>query len=470
MLDFFKKYRFWISILIVFLAIRIFIFVTFWEASAGRGGWENFYGLAQSAQAVLVGNFHETCDWHPPLYYFLTSVLLFVFSSQWSIYIFQIFLAFISLFFIYKTVRLYFNERIARWSVFLLAIEPFWAWNNFLLVSENLFTPLILAGIYYFFKFLKETAAKNIYFSAIYLALATLTRPNSLLITLALSFLLILIFILRRRLKLAEFLPFNWRRFLISLLIFNLLFFAILTPWLARNKIVYGRFTLANILYTNPYFYNLPPVIALQKNISFSEALKNLAAKADEKLGKNVGDQGDCRQFSKEEFRNDLDFYNKESRDFILANLPVYIKMHIVKATPFFLQSGVSDMWLGYTAKTEKPDMSDLILRGNLAAIKKVFSGGGAEIIVYFFATLFWAIASFALFFAFFYSYFKDKRKFIFFAVSFSIIIYGAMIGSPFIMARYRLPYFSLFIIPFVYVLSLIVAKIKKLYFSQNEK
>lgn len=462
MKNFCLKYKWWFVVIGAFLLMRFIVFFTFWQASINKGGWINFYKQAQPAYPVLAQNFHEICDWHPPLYYFITSVFLFLFKSQWSIYIFQIFLAFVSLIFIYKIAKLFFSEKVARWSVFILAIEPFWAWNNFLLVSENLFIPLIVAGIYYFLKFFKESVAKNICLSAVCLALATLIRPNSLLIVLALSFLLILIFIFRRQLKLTGIFLFNYRQLLIFLLLFNLLFFAILTPWMVRNKIIYGHLTLANILYTNPYFYNLPPVLAIQKNISFSEALKIVVVQAQEKLGVNVGDQGDCRQFSREKFKQDLDFYNKESRDFILTNWPIYIRMHIVKSAPFFLQSGVSDMWLGYTAQSQKPDMTALVLKADFSAIKKVFTEANSEIIIYILGTFFWGLSTIALLVATVYSYFKEKRKFVFFFFSFGIIIYGALIGSPFIMARYRLPFFALFIIPLVYLIDLIFIKFKK--------
>ena len=47
-----------------------------------------------------------------------------------------------------------------------------------------------------------------------------------------------------------------------------------------RNKIVYGEFTLANVLSENMFFYNLPPLISMQKNISYENAYRQIVDEA----------------------------------------------------------------------------------------------------------------------------------------------------------------------------------------------
>jgi 4-amino-4-deoxy-L-arabinose transferase-like glycosyltransferase len=299
---------------------RIVIFATFWQASLDKGGWQNFYNQTQPAAAVFLMKFHEVCDWHPPLYYFLTSVLLFVFKSQWAIYFVQIILAAVTVFLGYKIARLFFSEGIALISAFLLAIEPFWAWHNILLWSENLSIPFTLASFYFFLRFAKSGGRKNIILAAIFAGLDVLTRPNALLLLIFLFFWLIIIFLFRHWLGIEKLFWFNSRQILIAFLIFLSAFFIVLAPWVIRNKIVYGRFTPANILSTNVYFYNLPPFIAMRENISYDDAYRQLQNTAAKNLGENVGDQGDCRKFTKEEFSRQLDFYQSFSEQYILAN------------------------------------------------------------------------------------------------------------------------------------------------------
>src|SRR3989344_1940882 len=146
----------WIWIIIAFVLVRIIVFSSFCEASADNGVWNNFSAGAQPAQAELMQKFHEPCDWRPPLYYTFPSTALFLFKSQLSIYLFQLLLAFASLIIGYKIIRLFFSEKIAFWATLIWAIEPFWAWQNFQLASENLYMPIFLAAMFFCSIFLSK--------------------------------------------------------------------------------------------------------------------------------------------------------------------------------------------------------------------------------------------------------------------------------------------------------------------------
>jgi len=458
---FFIKYRSGIIVVAAFLLVRILVLVTFWQASQNKGGWNNFYNWAQSAPQVLLGKFHEICDWHPPLYYTFTSSILFLFKSQWFIYFFQLLLSLVTLWLVYKITRLFFSHKVSYIIALIIAVEPFWAWHNWLLVSENLFIPLLLAGFYLFFRFIKIGLSRNLNLAALFFGLATLTRLNSLFLTVFLSFLVMLLYILRFRLQLS-FLPnVGWKRLVSDLFIFNLIFFAVLTPWFIRNKIVYDRFTFANIVSTNYYYYNLPPLIALQKNISYNEALKSVENRAQESLGKNVGSQGNCQVFTKEEFNRQLDFYGDEAKKEILANFVPYLKIHLIKAIPYFFQSGYFDMYSAYSGEYSKPDITSAILKGDLNGIMQFFSAINLKLIIYLFEVAFWGLSSLAVFLAPIYAYFKDKEKFIFFIVGAAVIIFSALLTSPFVLVRYRLPNYIFFFISLVYILNVIISAIK---------
>ncbi len=416
-------------------------------------------------------NFHEPCDWHPPLYYFLASTLLWLFGSQWSVYLAQLVLSFLSVLLVYKISRLYFSEKISFIVAFILSIEPFWGWYTFLLTSENLSIPLFLAGLYFIFRFFKAEfrkegkfryVDKNILYSAFFLGLATLTRPNTLLLPFSLAVLMILLFIFKKPLKLVDNLPrLNTKEAFIYPAVFIFIFILTLAPWFIRNKIIYDRFTLANITSTNIYFYNLPIFLVIQKNISYTEAFKLINNKADKDLGENVGDQGNCKLLTQEEFNKQLDYFEKEAKEFIFANFFPYLKMHLIKAIPFFLQPGNLDMYSAYTGEYSKPDITGAFMKGDLSGVKKFFSEINLKLILYLLEMTFWGICSLAVFFGFVYSYFKDKRKFVFMLIGLAVIIYNALLLSPFIVPRYRLPVYGLFFIPLVYMAGVAVKYIK---------
>lgn len=442
-MTFFKRNKKWLLITVVFILARVIVFSSFWAASADKGGWANFYRQAQPAPSVFLRLFHDFCDWHPPLYYIFTSIILVIFRSQWFIYIAQVLLALIVVWLSYKIAKLFFSDKIALISAFLVATEPYWAWHNFLLVSENLFTPLVLAGFYYFFSFIKNNNKKHFYVSAAFLGLATLTRPNTLVIVPVLSLLLLIIFIFRKNLK-------QW---IISLIIFNLIFFGMLFPWMIRNKIVYGQATMANILSINLFFYNLPPLISMQKNISYDSAYRQIIGEAKNNIKEPIDDQGNCKLYTKEEFITRQNYYKNTSKNYILANLAPYAKMHLVKTVPFFFQSGYFEMWSAYSGEYSKPDITALILKRDILNIKKFFQEVNTKLIFYILGMVLWGTCSFVAFFVVIYSYFKDRDKFLFFLASLAIIVVNAILIAPFVLARYRLPINIFFFIPFVYMI-----------------
>ena len=107
-----RKYKWWI-IFTAFAAVRVVVFSTFWTASANKGGWVNFYDQAQHARYALMNIFHHFCDWHPPMYFAVTSVLLHLTHNQWSIYIFQIICGLASVILTYLIARMFFSERVS---------------------------------------------------------------------------------------------------------------------------------------------------------------------------------------------------------------------------------------------------------------------------------------------------------------------------------------------------------------------
>lgn len=448
-----RKHKEWTIVATSFLFIRVAIFASFLVAGSGMGGWGKFYDEAQPAHSVFRRLFHDFCDWHPPLYYTFTSVIIFMFRSYFFIYLAQVLLAFVSVWLGYKITRLFFCRKISFISTLFVAVEPYWAFHNFLFVSENLFTPLMLAGIYYFFVFIKNSTSKHLYVSAMFLGFATMARSNTLVIIPTLSILLLIVFALKKKLRQENvFSKLNPKQFILSIFIFNLIFFGIIAPWVIRNKVIYGQATLANMLSTNIFFYNLPPLISMQKNISYFDAYSEIVNEAKSRIREPIDDQGDCRLYGKEEFIERQNYYDRAAKNYILANFADYVKMHLVKTVPFFFQSGYFEMWSVYSGEYSKPDITALVLKKDLSAIKDFFKQINAKLIFYLSGAILLGIASVAAFLAVIYSYFKDRERFLFFLMSYAIILFNAILIAPFVLARYRLPINTFFFIPFVYM------------------
>lgn len=463
--------KWWLMLVFIFLSERAIIFWTLWRASADKGGWQNFYNLAQSAPATLLFLFHERCDWHPPLYYAFASSINYIFNGTLYIYLFQILLAFLALIVAYKIARLFFSVRISRFAVLLLAIEPYSALHNLLLANENLSIPLFLLGIYFYLKFVKSGGSKNLYFSAIVLGIATMTRPNYLLLGPILAIFLLVIYFGRRLIGGTLAQDWQLKKIFIASAAYALLFFAALAPWTIRNQIIYGRFTIATILSTNLYFYNYSTLTAVKDHLSAGDAHKKIIAQADAALGSNVGDQGNCLPYTKADFNRQLDYYEIESKKALMDNFWLYLKIHLVKAVPFFLQPGYLEMYATYTGDWAKPDMSGAVLAGDLGTLKRFLFEVNPKLIIYLAGILFWLLADLALLFSLIYSYLKDRGKFIFFLFASMIIVYEALLVAAVFSARYRFPYYIFFFVALAYSVSIAVAYFKsKKYFLSNIK
>lgn len=452
-MTFLKRNKKWILIVAAFVLVRVIVLSSFWAASADKGGWNNFYAWSQPAQAVFMQKFHEPCDWRPPLYYTFTSTLLFLFKTQWSIYALQLFFAFISLIIGYKTIRLFFSEKIAFWAVLIWAIEPFWAWQNFQLASENLYMPIFLAAMFCLFNFLKKGTAKYIVSASVLFGLAAFTRPTALLMPAFISVILAVLFALRKKIEIDEaFFKKNFKDVAVCLLVFNALFLAVLAPWVIRNKIIYDRFSFANLSYINVYYYNLPPLLSFQKNISYQEASNLIFAKAEEDLGQGANELS-CGLYTKEELNRRLDYFDSKSKRYIFSNLKDYIPLHLFKMTPFFADSGYFDLYSAYTGEYSKPDITAAFLKGDLKEVKKFIADFDTKKIIYIFGIFLWLALSSLTVAAVFYSFFKDKSKFLFFAILILLAFYTAFLTSPFNFARYRLPLYLFFFTSLIYMI-----------------
>ena len=203
-------------------------------------GWEmgrvgRSIALGHGFSSPYEGNTGPTA-WEPPLYPYLIAGVFKVFgiythASAWLL------LGINSLFATLTTIPIFFvahktfGERVARWSAYAWALNPWvWYWSIHW-IWDTTFTPLVLALLFWLALELEDWPGVRgwILFGALY-GVGALANPTML-----------------------AFLPFCglwiwWRRSrhglpsLAGVLLASLTFFLVLSPWLIRNYEVFGRF------------------------------------------------------------------------------------------------------------------------------------------------------------------------------------------------------------------------------------
>lgn len=425
--NFFKKHKKEIIIFVVCLIFKLIFLSGILYYDSFHSGIENSINMkmAQPAPAIISGlNFHEPGDEHPPLYYAFAATIKILSGGQiWLILLIQDILISLAAVFIYKIGKIIFGDKVGFWAAIIFAVEPFMSFEMNLLISEGVFILLFTLFIYYFSKFIYEKKAIDLIFSSVFLGLATLTRGTTLYFAIFPSTFLIWL-ILRK---------FPVRTIIKSILIFNIVFAAIITPWMTRNKIVHGDFTIGyNFGAQNFYFYNLPTLMSVREQISFEQASKKVhqwllsARLPGEKL---------------------QEFYGRKTKEVLAEHPLLYTKIHLIKTIPFFFQPGYEDIMVAFDIKpkTFRPDITLGILQGNIAPVIKFFGQMDFYNYVYFLGLAVWIAVNVFLLLGFYFC-FKNKGSRLLFAI-FSIltIFYIALPSGTIALARYRLPVYSLF-------------------------
>lgn len=189
-------------------------------------------------------------DYRTPAYPFWLAIIYLIFRSFTpAIFIGAIIFA-LSAPLAYLIGKEIFSEKIAFWSAVLFAIEPWAIFQSGFLAAEQIAMPTFLLAIYLFCRYLKSGKYHYIYGMSIFSGIAALIRPATLYF--------ILIFAL---LAFVAELRFSILKSFKTLALIILIFVAVLSPWLIRNKIVLNTWQLSSaasngILYIESYNLN----------------------------------------------------------------------------------------------------------------------------------------------------------------------------------------------------------------------
>ncbi|MDD5431648.1 MAG: glycosyltransferase family 39 protein [Candidatus Omnitrophica bacterium] len=170
--------------------------------------------------------------YHPPLYSFFLAFSYFFFGYNiLSFIIPQILLAsFNSALVFILTFRIFRNEKVSFIAALMYALNPYFVLNSVLLLSETLYSFLLLCVFIICSKIAFPPSQKNNFLSGIFLGLTALCRT---VVLVFIPFVFIwLISVLRKRAK----------AIIISSSVIFLAFLLVYGSWLVRNYFTYGRF------------------------------------------------------------------------------------------------------------------------------------------------------------------------------------------------------------------------------------
>ncbi len=180
-----------------------------------EGNGYSMYGHSTAYRAPFLTYFMALCYW--------------IFGVNFAVV--RIGIILMSLFLIWTIYLLgkeLFNHFVGIWAALIAAIYPHFIFYNSRIFTETPFILFSLLALLFFVKFCKADSLKNLFLTALFLALAILTRP----VGFVLLFLILLFILFKQR---------RWMNIknagvlLVTVIIF-------ISPWIVRNYTVFKRF------------------------------------------------------------------------------------------------------------------------------------------------------------------------------------------------------------------------------------
>ncbi len=172
----------------------------------------------------------------------------------------QIILVVLTAYLIFLLAKEWKTNKLGYWAAAIFLFMPFSIMVSLRYLTQPLFTFLLTLAVWLWLKHLKNKSIKYFIGAVIILPLLALVRP--------IAFYLPIVFILS---LVISFWP-NPKEAIKKIAILIAVFFTILSPWLARNYSLFGKFSLSSITPYQLYFYDTPAVYATTHKVSYDEA------------------------------------------------------------------------------------------------------------------------------------------------------------------------------------------------------
>ena len=312
---------------------------------------------------------------------------------------------------VYLITKEIFAERIALIAGILTAVEPMGLFLGVSILTEGVFTPVLLISVYCFVKYLKTSNQKYLWGAGTLLGAATLIRPITFYFWPIAVF-----FILYKEYGL------GWKSAVKKTVAFVGIFFLILSPWLIRNKISINSWQITGM---QGYVIFIDHYGAVLRYLGEAGPLSDVQDKAAAIVG---ADRILTPQGSDELFKEALNGIKKHK----LAYLNIYSKSMI----SFFIANGYKSLFidiLGVPARAPFIPF-ELFLRFDFKSIfKTLIDMDFAGFLIYWGSKLFWIAIFISFLSAFVYLLINKNYRNVWPIIIFiaTVIFYFALITGP---------------------------------------
>ncbi|MBI4932103.1 MAG: glycosyltransferase family 39 protein [Bacteroidetes bacterium] len=246
-----------------------------------------------------------------PLYPILISLFQLLHLNNFFIVLAQ---AILSAFTCYFTMRIceeiFQNRKIVFIAGLIIALDfSSIIFSNFIL-TETLFSFLFSVYCLFFVRFLKSNERKFLFYASFFCGLLILCRPIAVFIPVIQAAVLL----------------FRRKKIFIRITISVFLPLIIISPWLIRNKIAFGEFSISYLPSHNLMNHHAANVIAEKENISYMDAEVKFRTKM-------------IKQFSGDALKQPAEFagfIRNESMKIIFNDFGIFLKQHVQNVFGFF--------------------------------------------------------------------------------------------------------------------------------------
>ncbi len=271
----------------------------------------------------------------PPVYPILLVTLLKITSFNGPIIIFlqTVIGSLLSGFLFLSGIEFGLGKKISTILGVILAFDPIIVLSGHYLLTETIFLFFWILGILFFLKFIKKNRVGFLLISAFFFGFSALTRPVVLYYPLLLIPLLLVLPLntLTKKLRYSAG--------------FLIVFLLLITPWMLRNQIVGGVFSLSTIPDINLYFYRAKAVFADSQNISQEMAFSILHTELTNEVTENQLTPGQTQVYMRKRSVQILTIYPIET-----------IKMTLIGSARLLLDPGYSLICTALDPKNLTPE------------------------------------------------------------------------------------------------------------------
>ena len=407
----FPKKKFWF---LYFLMLALELLIA--GIILSKFGFNFYLGGDSPGYMYLARNLAEhgvllPTNFRTPGYLFFLAIIYLIFHSFVPAIFFGAIISAFAAPLIYLIAKEVFSENIAFGAGILTALEPMGLFLGVSILTEGIFTPLLLLAVYFFIRYLKTGNNVYLYSSSILLALATLIRPIMFYFwPFAIPFILYKEYIFGRRLILKK------------TFIFIIIFFLVLSPWLIRNKVVVNSWQITGL---QGYIFFIDHYGAVLRYLGEAGPLSDVQNKALSLVGPD-------KIFTPE----GSDILFKTALNGIEQHKLAYLNIYAKSMISFFIANGYKSLFidiLGVPAQAPFIPF-ELFLRFDFKSILKTLDNMDfLGMLIYWGSKILWVIISLSFFMALVYLLLNKNYQNIRAVIAFMavIIFYFALITGP---------------------------------------